>query len=58
MRAFQKYEAGEVAPAAAMQRLLYICDKFPQVLGALGIAVATNKFTERGEDATEAVAQN
>lgn len=43
-RAFLKYEAGEVKPSAAMQRLLYCADKFPVMLGVLGVAVATGKF--------------
>ena len=43
-RAFMKYEAGDVKPSAAMQRLLYCADRFPSMLGVLGIAVATGRF--------------
>lgn len=50
-RAFTKYEAGEIAPSAAMQRLLYCADRAPAMLGVLGIAVATGKFT--GDDTPE-----
>lgn len=49
-RAFMKYEAGEVTPSGAMQRLLYCADKFPVMLGVLGVAVATGKFDPDATD--------
>jgi transcriptional regulator with XRE-family HTH domain len=49
-RAFTKYESGEVKPSAGLQRLLYCADKFPTMLGVLGIAVATGKFDESEEN--------
>lgn len=55
-RAFTKYEAGEIAPAASLQRLLYVCDKFPAVLGALGIAIATGKLAAEPDEESDAAA--
>jgi HTH-type transcriptional regulator/antitoxin MqsA len=43
-RAFHKYETGEVKPSGGMQRLLYCADKFPTMLGVLGVAIAIGKF--------------
>jgi len=52
-RAFQKYENGDVAPSAAMARLLYCADRFPAMLGVLGMAVALGKVDGEEDEAGE-----